>query len=52
MSATATDPFETLTPAEREVAELVARGLSNRQVAAERCTGEHAVRYNSKEMVR
>lgn len=39
----ADEPTETLTPREREVALLVARGLTNRQVAAELVLSEHTV---------
>jgi len=36
----------TLTPREREVMELVVRGLLNKQIAAELGTGEHTVKIH------
>ncbi|HEY6332647.1 MAG TPA: response regulator transcription factor [Blastocatellia bacterium] len=38
--------FETLTPREREVMELVVSGLLNKQIAAELGTGEHTVKIH------
>lgn len=40
------DPFEDLTERERQVAELVAQGLDNRQIAAELYLSEGTVRNN------
>jgi len=38
--------YETLTPREREVMELVVSGLLNKQIAAELGTGEHTVKIH------
>jgi FixJ family two-component response regulator len=38
--------YETLTPREREVMELVVTGLLNKQIAAELGTGEHTVKIH------
>lgn len=40
------DPFEGLTERERQVAELVAQGLDNKQIAAELCLSEGTIRNN------